>query len=146
MALHLISPHPDTATLFAGGIMESVFIQQQPRTSEVEWQYERLVANLGCTSNSTSSGKAGEEMACLRSRDTNATQTASLPSAFPGSAAAETLAWYWVPVIDGDLIPDEPLRLFAKGAFTKVPMIIGNNQNGKFTILSLPTDSVEYLY
>lgn len=123
VALHLISPKPATAKLFAGGIMESVFVPQQPRKTELEWQYDRFVEQLGCASDS-----AEEEMMCLRSRDTNVTQEANVPSPFPESSGAPF--WYWVPVIDGDLIPDEPLKLFARGEFTKVPMIIGNNQNG----------------
>lgn len=122
VALHLISPKPATAKLFAGGIMESVFVPQQPRKTELEWQYDRFVERLGCTSDS-----AEDEMACLRSIDTNVTQEANVPSPFPESSGAPF--WYWVPVIDGDLIPDEPLELFARGEFTKVPMIIGNNQN-----------------
>ncbi|KFA51634.1 hypothetical protein S40293_03906 [Stachybotrys chartarum IBT 40293] len=122
VALHLIAPQPETARLFAGGIMESVFIPQQPRKTELEWQYDRFVEQLGCVRAS-----AEEEMACLRSKDTRATQQANVPSPFPGSSGAPF--WYWAPVIDGDLIPDEPLKLFARGEFTKVPMIIGNNQN-----------------
>ncbi|KAH7115407.1 Alpha/Beta hydrolase protein [Dactylonectria estremocensis] len=122
VALHLISPRAATTTLFAGGIMESVFVPQQPRKTELEWQYDRFVKQLGCASDS-----AEEEMLCLRGRDINATQEANVPSPFPESSGAPF--WYWVPVIDGDLIPDEPLKLFARGEFTKVPMIIGNNQN-----------------
>ncbi|KAJ3544681.1 hypothetical protein NM208_g2920 [Fusarium decemcellulare] len=122
VALHLISPQPQTAKLFAGGIMESVFVPQQPRKTELEWQYQRFVKQLGCTNKS-----AEKEMSCLRGKDTNATQKANVPSPFPGSEGAPF--WYWVPVIDGELIPDDPLKLFQRGEFTKVPMIIGNNQN-----------------
>lgn len=123
VALHLIAPQPETSRLFAGGIMESVFIPHQPRKTGLQWQYNRFVDKLGCVRDN-----AEEEMACLRSKDTNATQQANVPGPFPGSSGAPF--WYWAPVIDGDLIPDEPLKLFACGEFTKVPMIIGNNQNG----------------
>lgn len=105
--------------------MESVFVPQQPWKDEMEWQYERFVEKLECESDS-----AEEEMACLRSKDTEATQKANVPTAFPGRSGNGSAFWYWVPVIDGELIPDHALSLFAAGKYNKVPVIIGNNQNG----------------
>lgn len=35
----------------------------------------------------------------------------------------------WEPTLDEKIIPDQPLNLFAKGEFYKVPIIFGTNQN-----------------
>ena len=43
---------------------------------------------------------------------------------------------YWEPVVDGNVIPDEPRTRFEQGAFERIPTIIGFNRDegwGSFT-------------
>lgn len=35
----------------------------------------------------------------------------------------------WMPTVDGTILPDTPLALISKGAFTKMPLIIGSMRN-----------------
>ncbi|WP_207924481.1 carboxylesterase/lipase family protein [Gordonia zhaorongruii] len=46
----------------------------------------------------------------------------SVPRDFPGTIGQ-------APVVDGDLIPDDPLRIFESGRAHKVPLLIGTNRH-----------------
>lgn len=54
------------------------------------------------------------------------TYTVDLPFEDPSEALTEMP---WIPTIDPNIVPDQPLILFSKGEFYKVPFIIGTNQN-----------------
>jgi para-nitrobenzyl esterase len=81
---------------------------------------------MGCTNASTL-------LTCLRAKTAPATLV-------PVSGVS------WWPAVDGVVIPDNPLTLFASGSFTKVPTLLGNNKNEGtlFTYASPPTDPASY--
>ncbi|GLI82184.1 hypothetical protein PoHVEF18_010590 [Penicillium ochrochloron] len=55
---------------------------------------------------------------------------ASGSSAFPETAPGDPLPlFYWLPVIDGELIPDQFHTLFATDQFAHVPVLVGHVTN-----------------
>jgi acetylcholinesterase len=124
VALHLVAYGGRDDGLFQGAIGDSVFFPAQPRVSELEWQFDRLLNETGCSS-------ASEPMTCLRGRSGTALQAANVPSPFPGRNANPEPLFYWTPCIDGDLLRDSPYKLFESGNFINVPMIFGTDNDGK---------------
>jgi carboxylesterase type B len=60
----------------------------------------------------------------------SALQAASGGSAFPETTLGDPLPlFYWLPVIDGELIPGQLHTLFATGQFAHVPMLVGHVTN-----------------
>lgn len=107
----------------------------QPHKTELEWQYNRLVENVGCPNQT-----AELQMRCLRGKTTEELQQSNRPSPFPGQPSMQSPLWYWTPCIDGSLIPDVPLNMYQRGQFIKIPMIVGNNENGRCKHLGLAND------
>ncbi|KAK5994188.1 Lipase 1 [Cladobotryum mycophilum] len=103
--------------LFAGAIAESPFWPTQRTVNEMEFQYVQLQLNSGC-----------EDLACLRSLDVAQLLNASNIYPFPNAAAdAPKPLWYWLPVIDGDMITDHFYNLFNKNQFIHVPFLVGDD-------------------
>ena len=108
--------------MFAGAIFQSPFWPTQKTVSEMEWQFDRFVKDAGCLD-------APDALACLRSIDISQIQAANVASPFPGTNATPLVRWYFLPVVDGDLIVDRQYNLFERGRFVKVPVMVGDNTN-----------------
>ena len=105
--------------LFVGAALQSPFWPTQRTVSEMEFQYQRLLQNTNCSS-----------LDCLRSVDLAEFQAASTNAPFSGATAQDVLPlWYWLPVVDGDLVPDRLYNLFEQGAFVHVPLLVGHDAN-----------------
>jgi para-nitrobenzyl esterase len=126
MFIHLVSPK-------SRGLFERVMVESGaavdgfaalPQAS-ADLEGSDFATSLGCTD-------AGTLLTCLR-----------------GKTAAATLAsaTAWWPALDGVVIPDQPLKLFAAGSFTKVPTLLGNNKDEGtlFVYQTPPTDPGSYL-
>ncbi|KAF7290221.1 Carboxylic ester hydrolase [Mycena indigotica] len=57
----------------------------------------------------------------------NNASTSSILTATATVKAASLDAYQWMPVVDGDIIPDLPSKLLAAGRFAKIPFIAGTN-------------------
>lgn len=84
----------------------------------MEFQYQTLLKRANCTSTD-----------CLRKLDVKDLLTTALPQPFPGGPPKAMPFWYWLPVIDGGLIPDQSYNLYEQGRFNRVPVLIGNAEN-----------------
>lgn len=113
--------------LFHGAIVTSVFFPTQPYVSELEWQFDLILSQVGCSS-------AADPMSCLRGRDLATLQAANIPSPLPGTLLTSLPLFYWGPCTDGDLIRNYSYAMFENGDFIDVPVIIGTNNDGKFTV------------
>ncbi|KAF3055664.1 Acetylcholinesterase [Daldinia childiae] len=112
--------------LFVGAIGESPFFPAQPTVVDLEWQFDLVLSQTGC------SDEEEDPMSCLRSKDTaTLQQTANIPSPFPGRPGLPDPLplFYWTPCIDGSLLPDSPSTLFSQGSFIDVPVIMGTTTN-----------------
>lgn len=120
MLVHLASPK--SQGLFQHAIVESAWTPYggcaMPMAA-ADQQGDAFATALGCTD-------AATRLACLRGKTADEV-LAALPWKFQGLDSAQGADW--LPVIDGDVLPDEPLKLFAAGSFAHVPTLIGNNTN-----------------
>ena len=120
VTFHLVSPA--SAGLFHRAILMSGFASNRQSTlGDAEALGDRLAATVGCTS-----PDPALVLACLRSKS-----RAEVLLAFPNGQQeyAETPRVSWGPVVDGVNIPDQPRLLFERGAFNRVPTIIGTTRD-----------------
>ncbi|KAJ4159510.1 uncharacterized protein LMH87_008408 [Akanthomyces muscarius] len=104
--------------LFAGVMVQDSFWPPQRTVGEMEPQYVQLLSRTNCTT-----------LDCLRSVDIAKLQTASQSLPFPDGDKDQPAPplFYWLPVIDGGLVPDRFYNLFEKGSFIRVPALIGDD-------------------
>jgi len=129
---------PKSAGLFQRAIIESGACSI-PGTAEkdAEAQGADLATALGCTDPSTT-------LECMRGKAADEILLAlpGKPAEIgPGGAS-------WVPVVDGVNMPDQPAKMLADGTFSKVPVILGSNQDEGtifFTIGLTVTSDADYL-
>ena len=138
--VHLASPK--SAGLFDHAIVESAWAMPGATaftTASADQGGDKLAQALSCTSAATA-------LSCLRSKSVDEILKATSGGPFAGGPA-------WAPVIDGFVIPDDPVKVFAKGTFNKVPTLIGDNRNeanlffyvkGSGMDIPAPTDPVSY--
>ena len=99
---------------------QSSFWPAQPHYSELEFQYKRFVQQTGCSG-------ARNSLSCLRGLNLSTIVTADVSSPFPGTTGAPE--WYFLPVIDDDLIVDRMYTQFEEGRFVRVPVLVDNDTN-----------------
>ncbi|RYC53899.1 hypothetical protein CHU98_g12310 [Xylaria longipes] len=139
VALHLVANDTNVEEkerLFVGAVGESVFFPAQPFVYELEWQFDLVLERTGCDSHSIEND---EVMACLRGKSTKVLQAANIPAAFPGAPAAPEPLFFWTPCVDGGLLPDLPYRLFERGEFVHVPVIMGSTTDDASTRSDMTT-------
>ncbi|KAM9880711.1 secreted lipase-like protein 1 [Verticillium dahliae] len=102
--------------LFVGAMAQSAFFPAQPHVSDLEYQFDRVLDEVGCRS-------AQDKMKCLRGTSMGTLQRANDISPFPGRIHAPH--FYWTPCVDGDLLVDYPSVLFKTGNFVQVPVLFG---------------------
>uniref|UniRef100_A0A0B7A536 Carboxylesterase type B domain-containing protein n=1 Tax=Arion vulgaris TaxID=1028688 RepID=A0A0B7A536_9EUPU len=128
-ALHVISPI--SSSLFKKAILQSGGATGLISRDAKQRAYD-FASMVGCTAGSPALTLA----ACLRRASIADIQKFSKPSAFNISLAQQQIDFIWMPIVDGEFIPDEPLKLLTNitylkgvGAFDK-DFIIGvlNNE------------------
>ena len=124
VAMHMIAYGGRNDKLFVGAMSESVFFPAQPRVSEVEYQFDRVLKQTGC-------GSAPEEnqVKCLRRLNVMLAQAANRAQPFPGRPDPPNPLFYWTPCIDGDFLEDLPYKMFADGRFIDVPLLAGTTSD-----------------
>lgn len=132
VGLHLVAP--GSAGLFHRAVIESgTPTIRWPSLAEANAQGSSFASALGCTD-------PADIPACLRAK-TFAQVLLALPVGTqqvvepPGRT-------FWLPVVDGVTIPDQPRTLLAAGAFNHVPTLLGATRDeayGAFTTRSFPT-------
>ncbi|OJJ75773.1 hypothetical protein ASPBRDRAFT_203505 [Aspergillus brasiliensis CBS 101740] len=108
--------------LFAGAVLESPFWPTLRTVAEMEFQYTRFIQDVGCSN-------ASSALACLRSADLTAIQKANVLSPFPDGPLDPPPLWYFLPVIDGEMVEDQLYRLFDQGRALKIPVLVGDDTN-----------------
>ncbi|OTA03809.1 dipeptidyl peptidase 5 [Trichoderma parareesei] len=105
--------------LFAAAISQSPFWPTLRSVHDMEFQYRRVLANANCSS-----------LNCLRHLDTQAFLDAAPVERFEGVSSSDDAPlplWYWLPVIDGDLVTDHLYSQFQHGHFIRVPLIVSHD-------------------
>lgn len=131
VGLHMVSPA--SAGLFQRAIIESgTPTIRWPTHDQVLSRGDAVATALGCTD-------PGSVLVCMRSKPFAAVlQALPLGSQQPLEFANRA---FWLPVVDGIEIPDQPRWLFASGLFHRVPTILGTNRDEGwgFVLRSFPS-------
>jgi para-nitrobenzyl esterase len=131
VGLHMTSPA--SAGLFHRAIIESgTPTIRWPSLTEATAQGQAFATALGCTD-------AAAAASCLRLKTLDQILTA-LPVGSQ-QVVEQPGRVFWQPVVDGVTIPSQPRELFAAGAFSHVPTIIGtvrDEASGSFVTRSFP--------
>ncbi|KAK9773732.1 putative Carboxylic ester hydrolase [Seiridium cardinale] len=141
VAHHLTAYGGADENLFHGAIAESVFIPAQPQVSELEWQLDRLLSQLGCND-------VDDPMSCLRGNNVETLQAANVPYPFPGRLSTPLPLFYWGPCVDGNFIRDYPSIMFENGDFVDVPVLFGtdNNEGSYFGVNASTAEEVAVFF
>jgi len=132
VGLHLVAP--GSAGLFHRAVIESgTPTIRWPSMAEAATQANNFAALLGCTDPAVVA-------ACLRLKPFG-----QILLALPAGAqqvVEPSGRTFWLPVVDGVTIPDQPRSLLAAGAFHHVPTLIGTTSDeayGAFMTRSFPS-------
>ncbi|KAM0509494.1 hypothetical protein ACHAPB_001247 [Verticillium nonalfalfae] len=139
VAMHLAAYGGRNDNLFVGAMAQSAFFPAQPHVSDLEYQFDRVLDDVGCRS-------AQDKMKCLRGTSMGTLQRANDISPFPGRTHAPH--FYWTPCVDGDLLVDYPSVLFKTGNFVQVPVLFGvcNDEGSVFADeVETSVDQTSYL-
>ncbi|RAH60642.1 carboxylesterase [Aspergillus piperis CBS 112811] len=120
--------------IFTGAVLESPFWPTLRKVAEMEFQYTRFVDDVGCSNSSSA-------LACLQSADLTIIQKANVPSPFPNAPSDPLPLWYFLPVIDGEMVQDQLYRLFDQGKTLKIPVLVGDDTNEGSIFAYNATDS-----
>ncbi|KAK3949756.1 Alpha/Beta hydrolase protein [Pseudoneurospora amorphoporcata] len=143
VVMHLLAYGGRNDNLFVGAMSESLFFPAQPYVRELEYQFDRLAQQVGC-----SHVNPQEQLACLRRQDVTSLQAANHAQHFPGHDGPLLPIFYWTPCVDGDFLQDLPYRLMRKGRFLNLPLLFGTNtdEGSVFAYNSLtPSDFTNFL-
>ena len=131
VCVHTVSP--GSKGLFTSAIMQSppCTAYPFPDRAKSEAQGEQLATALGC------SGDDASVRSCMRAHTSD-----EVIEALP----LKTHIIYgpgvdWGPVVDGDVLPDQPLTLLAHGDSADVPVIVGSNAD-EGTLFFAENDSI----
>ncbi|WID98146.1 carboxylesterase family protein [Bosea vestrisii] len=113
VAAHMVSP--ESAGLFHRAIAMSLPVGPLHAALSAEEERQkgptaRMVEKAGCSS-------AADVLACMRGKSTE--------EVFEAGGGAATRAAGWQMVVDKQTIPDTPMKLFGRGEFHKVPVLVG---------------------
>ncbi|KAI0137516.1 Alpha/Beta hydrolase protein [Xylariales sp. AK1849] len=126
---------------FQQGICESQALEPGITGNFTYEAMRRVVDYVGCNSSSLDSA---ETVSCLRGLDTETLLNASV--ATYSSDISDNVGDIWLPVVDGDFLPDAPSRLIKERRFANVTAMIGwtNNDLTAFTDTSITTPDETY--
>jgi para-nitrobenzyl esterase len=125
---------PSAAGLFHRALLESGSCVATPLATAETIGTQRVAASTPC-------GSAGNVLDCLR-----AIPAAMVVTQLPGavSVAMGSGTEGFGPVVDGDVLPADPLTALTSGQFTRVPVVVGVNANE--TSRAVPTLSDDAAY
>ncbi|KAJ5151585.1 hypothetical protein N7492_009880 [Penicillium capsulatum] len=122
VAHHLTATDANERHFFVGAVAESNFWPTQRTVTEMKFQYDGFVKDLGCDGKDNS-------LSCLRSLRIDTLQKADVTKPFPGGSKSPNPLWYFLPVVDGKLVPDRLWHLFQQDKFLHVPLMVSDDTN-----------------
>ncbi|CAJ2512328.1 Uu.00g053430.m01.CDS01 [Anthostomella pinea] len=136
VSYHLTAYNGRDDHLFVGAVPESTFWPIHRTVPELEYQFDRFVANVSCSA-------ASDVMQCLRSKNTTVLQSSDVASPYPGRV--NNSLWYFTPCIDGNFSTDLLYNLFEAGKVVKVPTMVGDDTNEGSVFATDVATSEEFL-
>jgi acetylcholinesterase len=136
VAYHLTAYGGRNDALFVGAIPENSFWPFHPTVAQLEWQFDRFVANVSCSA-------AADIMACLRSKNTTELQSSNVVTPYPNRV--HNPLFYFTPANDGTFSTDLLYHLFEQGKVVKVPVLVGDDTNEGSLFAANASTSEEFL-
>jgi len=131
VALHLAAYGGRDDGLFVGVMSDSIFIPAEPPVAELEAQFAATLNATGCgDDNDDDYDDVADVMACLRGLDVATLQTAGNVRR-PFATRTHKPIFYWTPTVDGEFIRDGPHRMFRRGEFVRMPVLLGTDTDGE---------------
>lgn len=115
--VHILSP--ESAGLFQGAIMMAGMCagtRPMATLAEAEAEGDTFAAEVGCP------GDGAEQVSCLRSKPAD-----ELTAAGGGGSTGGATALALRPIVDGEVLLDQPNTVLAGGDVNEVPVVIGYN-------------------
>lgn len=112
-------------------VLESLFRPALRTVAEMELQYTRFVDDVGCSNSSSG-------LACLQSADLTMIQEANVLSALPNVPSDPLPLWYFLPIIDGEMVQGQLHKLFDQGKTFKIPVLVGDDTNEGSILHKMP--------
>jgi para-nitrobenzyl esterase len=122
---------PSAAGLFRAALMQSGGCQHKTLAA-------MQTAMSGMVDSDTPCGTAPNRLACLR-----ALEATELIRMIPGTSALASLSFggdphHFGPVVDGVLLPKNPIEVITEGSQNHVPLVLGTNAEEYDSLLSVP--------
>ncbi|GAB1738134.1 hypothetical protein NU219Hw_g2665t1 [Hortaea werneckii] len=137
VGLQILAYGADKPVPFKQAIAESQILEPQLTGDVTDRAMNRLVDAVGCNSTDANSPTT---ISCLRDlslEDLLSAQTATHEDG-PGANIGDE----WMPIVDGDIIPDTPSTLIAQGRFANITTMVGwcEDDTAPFTPTTIQTD------
>ena len=120
VVFHLTANGGKDRGLFIGAAANEPSFATELTVKESQFYYNNLAVRAGCA--------VKDSLSCLRNKTAAELQAVNFNIPLPGGTNPP--AYQWLPVIDGDFLPDYTYKLINEGKFIKVPTILGDDKNG----------------
>lgn len=122
------NPPADDNVTWSAGIAQAVYMPRVSTVAGLQTQYNEFLNATNCSS-----------LACLRSLDSAAIQSANIDRPFPGESQRPLFPY--LPVIDGSLLTDTTSAMLQAGNFSIArPLIIGSSHT-EGTLFATPANT-----
>ncbi|KAI7090259.1 hypothetical protein KC356_g1741 [Hortaea werneckii] len=143
VGLQILAYGAEKPVPFQQAIAESQILEPQLTGNVTDRAMHRLVDAVGCNSSDVNSPTT---VSCLRDlslEDLLSAQTATHQDG-PGANIGDE----WMPIVDGDIIPDTPSTLIAQGRFANITTMVGwcEDDTAPFVPTTIRTDHDTYLF
>ncbi|KAB8336696.1 hypothetical protein FH972_021006 [Carpinus fangiana] len=121
--MQLLAYNATNENLFQAALIESGASSTIYTVEESQFEFDKLANRTGCNQ------AAGGAFACLRDLNVTTLQnsTNSQPIALPGRSGLPVYTYN--PMIDKDFLVDYPTKMFDKGQYVRVPLLVGDDEN-----------------
>ncbi|KAI7206460.1 hypothetical protein KC343_g5274 [Hortaea werneckii] len=143
VGLQILAYGAEKEVPFQQAIAESQILEPQLTGNVTDRAMRRLVAAVGCNSTDVDSSTTISCLEDLSLEDLLSAQTATHLDG-PGANIGDE----WMPIVDGDIIPDTPSTLIAEGRFANITTMVGwcEDDTAPFTPTTIQTDHDTYTF
>ncbi|KAJ6554355.1 carotenoid ester lipase precursor [Mycena capillaripes] len=142
-SLLLLSNKQNSNVLFRGAVMLSGSTISLPSLADGQSDYDGLVATNNCTA-------ASDTLDCLRNVPFD--NLMATINKTPNLFSYQSIELVWRPRIDGDVVLNNPFLTVSRGAYAKIPVMTGNDDDEgtifSFAAANVTTDAefLEYVH
>ncbi|KAI7495675.1 hypothetical protein KC357_g532 [Hortaea werneckii] len=143
VGLHILAYGAEKPVPFQQAIAESQILEPQLTGNVTDRAMHRLVDAVGCNSSDVNSPTT---VSCLRDLSLEDLLSAQTATHLDGPGA--NIGDEWMPIVDGDIIPDTPSTLIAQGRFANITTMVGwcEDDTAPFVPTTIHTDHDTYLF